>query len=95
VRDSAITGAGDPPSPPAGYNGTAWVTSFQGINETYRASVVAAQSTYATALAAATTAAEREAARGALEASVGTATTVHANALTALGPPPANPGQPS
>ena len=95
VRDGAITGAGDPPSPPAGFNGTAWVTSFQGINETYRSSIVSAQSTFATAIAAATTAAEREAARGALETSVGTATTVHANALTALGPPPANPGQPS
>ncbi len=95
LRVSAITGAGDPPSPPAGFNGTVWVTSFQSINETFRASVVSAQSTYAAALAAATTAIEREAARGALETSVGEATTAHANALTALGPPPANPGQPS
>lgn len=95
VRVSAITAAGDPPSPPAGYNGTAWVTSFQSINVTFRASVVAAQTTYSAALAAATTSEQREAARGALETSVGEATTAHANALTALGPPPANPGQPS
>jgi len=95
VRVSAITAAGDPPSPPAGYNGTAWVTSFQSINVTYRAAVVAAQTTYAASLAAATTADQREAARGALETSVGEATTAHADALTALGPPPAHPGQPS
>jgi hypothetical protein len=81
--------------PPAGYNGTAWVTSYQGINETYRTAVAAAQTTFSAALAAATTSEQRQAARGALETSVGEATTAHANALTALGPPPAHPGQPS
>ncbi|MFZ1063328.1 MAG: hypothetical protein WAN30_07650 [Acidimicrobiales bacterium] len=95
VRISAITAAGDPPSPPAGFNGTAWVTSFQSINVTFRAAIVAAQTTYASALAAATTADERQAARGALETSVGEATTAHADALMTLGPPPAHPGQPS
>jgi len=95
VRVAAITGAGSPPPPPAGYNGTAWVTSYQGINETYRTAVAAAQTTFSAALAAATTSEQRQAARGALETSVGEATTAHANALTALGPPPAHPGQPS
>jgi hypothetical protein len=71
------------------------VTSFQSINVTFRASVVAAQTTYTAALAAATTADQRSAARGALETAVGNATTIHADALTALGPPPAKPGQPS
>jgi hypothetical protein len=93
TRVSAITAAGDPPAPPAGYNGTAWVTSYQNINETYRTSVASAQATYATAIAAATTATEREAAKGALKTSVGDATTVRATALTTLGPPPSNPGQ--
>jgi hypothetical protein len=95
ARVSAITGAGSPPPPPAGYNGTAWVSSFQNVNETYRTSVASAQATYAKAIAAATTATEREAAQGALKTSVGNATTLRATALTTLGPPPSHPGQQS
>jgi L-amino acid N-acyltransferase YncA len=95
ARVSMITSAGDPPSPPAGYNGTAWVTSFQGINVSFRAAVGAAQTTFSVALASATTASQREAARGAYETSVGEATSARASSLTTLGPPPSNPGQPA
>ncbi len=93
TRVSAINAAGSPPSPPAGYNGTAWVMAFQAANETYRQSVASAQATYATAINSATTALERSAARGALETSVGTALTVRANTLETLGAPPVHPGQ--
>jgi hypothetical protein len=93
ARVSAITAAGNPPTPPAGYNGTAYVTALQSANVSFRASVTAAQSTYVVALSTATTAAERQAARGALESSVGAAITARANALIALGAPPKNPGQ--
>ena len=95
LRVSDITAAGNPPTPPAGYNGTACVTAFQGFNEAYRAAVVSAQSTFATAFAAATTTDQRMADRGALLTAVGLAMTAHADALTTLGPPPAKPGQPS
>jgi hypothetical protein len=95
TRVSAITEAGNPPTPPAGYNGTVWVSSFQNINVTFRASVVMAQSTYAAARAAATTADQRQLARGVFETSVGEATTTHAEALIALGPIPSRPGRPS
>jgi hypothetical protein len=93
ARVSAITAAGNPPTPPAGYNGTAYVTALQSANVTFRASVTAAQSAYVVALSTATTAAQRQAARGALETAVGNALTVRSNALIALGTPPKNPGQ--
>jgi hypothetical protein len=95
ARVAAITAAGDPPAPPAGYNGTAYVMGIQAANVAFRASVTAAQSTLASALAAATTPWQREQARLAYEAAIGNAIVVRANALEALGPPPANPGQPS
>ena len=94
ARVAAITAAGSPPPPPSGYNGSAWVTGFQAANETFRTSVAAAQSTFAQALASATTSAERVAARGALEIAVGNALVARSSALIALGLHPTKPGQP-
>ncbi len=94
ARVTAITGAGDPPAPPAGYNGTAYVLGIQAANVAFRASVTTAQSTLAASLAAATTSWQREQARLAYQAAVGNAIVVRADALLALGPPPTNPGQP-
>jgi hypothetical protein len=95
ARVAAITAAGDPPPPPAGYNGTAYVLGIQAANVAFRASVTSAQSTLAAALAAATTTWQREQARLAYQTAIGNAIVVRANALEALGPPPTNPGQPS
>jgi hypothetical protein len=94
ARVAAITAAGDPPSPPAGYNGTAWVTSFQGDNVTFRASVVAAQTALSLALTGATPQQARTA-RLTYEQSVSAAVSAHSTALLALGNPPAHAGQPS
>jgi hypothetical protein len=93
TKVAAITALGDPPAPPAGYNGTAWVTGFQAANVAFRASATAAESAYATAIASATTAWQRQSARLALEAAIGNAVVIRANALEALGPPPTDPGQ--
>jgi hypothetical protein len=95
ARVAAITAAGDPPTPPAGYNGTAYVLGIQAANVAFRASVTAAQGTLATSLAAATTPWQREQARLAYQTTIGNAIVVRAEALEALGPPPTNPGQPS
>ena len=95
TKVAAITAAGDPPAPPVGYNGTAWVQGFQAANIAFRASATAAQSAYAQSIATATTPWQREQARLALETAIGNALVVRANALEALGPPPTNPGQPS
>jgi hypothetical protein len=94
TKVAAITAAGDPPAPPAGYNGTAWVMSFQSINVAFRASVTAADTAYAQAIASATTTWQRKQAHLTLEAALGNAVVVRANALEALGPPPTDPGQP-
>jgi hypothetical protein len=94
ARVVAITAAGDPPSPPAGYNGTAWVTSFQADNVAFRASIVSAQSTLSLALVGATSQ-EARTARLTYRQSVGAAITTHSTALLALGNPPAHAGQPS
>jgi hypothetical protein len=91
---SAITAAGDPPPPPSGYNGTAYVDGLQAANEACRTSVIAAQGTLATALTAATTPQEAHTAQLTYEQSVGTATATRASALLALGTPPSHPGQP-
>jgi hypothetical protein len=95
TRVTAITAAGSPPTPPAGYNGTAWIAGFQAANETYRTSVANAQATYATSLSTATTATARQAARGALETALGNALSVRATAMASLGPAPTHPGSPS
>jgi len=63
ARIAAITAAGDPPSPPAGYNGTVWVEGFQAANVAFRASIVTAQTALSQSLATATTAWDRKAAR--------------------------------
>jgi hypothetical protein len=94
ARVTAIVAAGDPPSPPAGYNGTAYVTGLQSANVAFRASVASAQSALAAALATATTPWQREQARLAYQAAVANAVVVRATALEALGPPPTHPGQP-
>jgi hypothetical protein len=93
TRDAAITALGDPPSPPAGYNGTAYVQGFQAANEAYRTAVVTAQTTFAAALAAATTPAERQTARANLQLAVANAAYVRSEAIIALGPPPKHRGQ--
>jgi hypothetical protein len=95
TRVAAITAAGDPPAPPANYNGTAYVLGIQAANVAFRASATAAQSTLAASLATATTPWQRQQARLAHQAAIGNAIVVRANALEALGPPPTNPGHPS
>jgi hypothetical protein len=95
ARIAAITAAGDPPSPPAGYNGTAWVEGFQAANVAFRASIVAAQSVLSQSLATATTAWDRKAARLTYQLAVGNAMVVHSTAIEALGTPPTHRGQPS
>jgi hypothetical protein len=95
ARIAAITAAGDPPSPPAGYNGTAWVEGFQAANVAFRASIVTAQTALSQALATATTAWDRKAARLTYQLAVGNALVVHSTAIEALGTPPTHRGQPS
>jgi hypothetical protein len=95
ARIAAITAAGDPPSPPAGYNGTAWVEGFQAANVAFRASIVAAQTVLSQSLASATTAWDRKAARLTYQLAVGNAIVVHSTAIEALGTPPTHRGQPS
>jgi len=95
ARVTAITAAGDPPPPPAGYNGTAYVMGVQAANVAFRTAVENAQSAFAKALAAATNAAGRKAARLARIAAVQNAAVARSTALTALGPPPAHAGQPA
>ena len=95
ARVTAITAAGDPPTPPAGYNGTAYVMGIQAANIAFRATIVAAQTTLAAALAVSSTGAEAHTARLNYEAALGSALVVRSAALLALGAPPANPGQPS
>jgi hypothetical protein len=95
ARVAAITAAGDPPSPPAGYNGTAWVEGFQAANVAFRASIVTAQTALSQALASATTAWDRKAARLTYQLAVGNAMVVHSTAIEALGTPPTHRGQPS
>jgi hypothetical protein len=95
ARVAAITAAGNPPAPPANYNGTAYVLGIQAANVAFRTSATAAQGTLAASLAAATTPWQRQQARFAYQAAIGNAIVVRANALEALGPPPTNPGRPS
>ncbi|MBW4079674.1 MAG: hypothetical protein HIU84_14465 [Acidobacteria bacterium] len=92
VRVSAITSIGNPPAPPAGYVGTAFVSGLQSANIAFRTSVAAAQSSFAQALASASTPSERATARAALKTSIASAMTTRAAALTALGSRPTHPG---
>jgi hypothetical protein len=92
ARVTAITAAGDPPAPPAGYNGTAYVTGIQAANVAFRASKTAALTAYAQALASATTSAQRLTARLTLQIAVDNAMIARSTALLALGAPPAHPG---
>ncbi|HEY7932083.1 MAG TPA: hypothetical protein VIC81_07505 [Acidimicrobiales bacterium] len=95
TRVAAITALGNPPAPPAGYNGTAWVASFQAANVAFRASVTSAETAYVQAMQSATTPTQRKAARLALKTAVDAAVVAHSNALLALGTHPKKPGQPS
>ncbi|MGH3732779.1 MAG: hypothetical protein ACRDVC_05295 [Acidimicrobiales bacterium] len=95
ARVAAITAAGDPPAPPADYNGTAYVQGIQAANVAFRASIVVAQDVLSQSLSTATTSWERHSDRLTYEFAVGTAIVTRATALEALGAPPANPGQPS
>jgi hypothetical protein len=93
ARVTAITAAGDPPPPPAGYNGTTYVDGIQSANIAFRASVTAAQTALSAALASATTGQEARTAHLTYEQTVGTAIVTRSTALLALGAPPADPGQ--
>lgn len=95
ARVAAITAAGDPPAPPAGYNGTAYVLGIQAANVAFRASIVTAQAALSASLATATTRAEIHTARWTYDTALGNALVVRSAALLALGTPPTNPGQPS
>jgi hypothetical protein len=95
ARVAAITAAGDPPAPPTGYNGTAFVAGIQAANDAFRASSTTAESAYAQAIAGATTSAQRRTARLTLEAAIDNALVVRINALTAMGTPPTHPGKSS
>ena len=95
ARVTAITAAGDPPAPPAGYNGTAYVMGLQAANVAFRASIVTAQTALAQALAVATTRDEARTARWNYDTALGNALVIRSAALLALGTPPTNPGQPS
>ncbi|HUV58322.1 MAG TPA: hypothetical protein VMV96_05935 [Acidimicrobiales bacterium] len=92
-RVAALTAVGNPPAPPAGFNGSAYVSSIQAANIAFRAAVASAQSTFAQALLSATTRPQKVAARVALRVALGDAITARSVALTALGPPPLNPGK--
>ena len=92
ARVAAITAAGAPPAPPAGYIGTAWVMGVQAANVAFRASVSVAQTTYAKALSSATTRLERRTARLTFEEALDSALVARSAALLALGAPPADPG---
>ena len=93
VRVAAIIAAGNPPTPPVGFKGTAWVTGFQSANVAFRAAVGGAQSTLAASLSAATDHAQREEARLMFRSAVDNALAVHISALAALGAPPKHPGK--
>lgn len=93
ARIVAITTAGSPPAPPAGYNGTAWVEGFQAANVAFRAAIVTAQAALSKSLASATTAWDRRAARLTYRLAAGNAMVVRSSAIEALGPPPAHRGQ--
>lgn len=95
ARIAAITAAGDPPSPPAGYNGTTWVEGFQAANVAFRAAIVTAQTALSQSLATATTAWDRKSARLTYQLAVGNALVAHSTAIEALGTPPTHRGQPS
>jgi hypothetical protein len=95
ARIAAITAAGDPPTPPTGYNGTTWVEGFQAANVAYRAAIVTAQTALSQSLATATTAWDRKSARLTYQLAVGNALVVHSTAIEALGTPPTHRGQPS
>jgi hypothetical protein len=95
ARIAAITAAGDPPSPPAGYNGTTWVEGFQAANVAFRAAIVTAQTALSQSLASATTAWDRKSARLTYQLAVGNALVAHSTAIEALGTPPTHRGQPS
>ena len=69
----------------------AYVKELKAANVTFRASLKSAHSIFAAAMAAATTATQRQAARTALQAAIAAALSVRANAITALGNPPAPP----
>ena len=94
ARVTAITAAGDPPAPPAGYNGTAYVMGIQAANVAFRATIVTAQATLSAALGTATTRAEARTARWNYDTALGNALVVRSTALLALGTPPVHPGQP-
>ena len=94
ARATALIALGSPPNAPAGAPKSAYIDAVHAINTTYRASVAAADAAFAVAFPGATTPAARAEVRATLELAVANAALVRANALTALGPPPANPASP-
>lgn len=90
ARATALTSLGAPPAPPSGSERSAYILALQGINETYRTTVAAADATFAAAFATTTTGAQRATVRAALELSIANAAVVRAAALTTLGAPPSS-----
>jgi len=95
ARSSAYVALGNPPAAPSTTKLGAYIDQVQGINETYRSSVMAAQATYAAALQVSTTSAQRATAEAALKLAIANAEVVRAAALAALGAPPAPSSGPS
>jgi hypothetical protein len=92
ARATALTALGAPPMPPAGAARSAYIDAIHAINETYRTTVAAADAAFATAFPLAVTAPERLVVRDTLNLAVANAEVVRANALLALGAPPATSG---
>ncbi len=69
----------------------AYVAARKAIAETFKNAVNAAKSAYVTALAAATTGAERSTARAAYSLAIAQAAAARSSALIALGNPPVRP----
>ena len=93
TRVAAISAAGNPPAPPAGYNATAYVAGIQNANVAFRGSLAAAQSVFAQSILAANTVAQRSAAHAALRLAINNAIIARAQAIIALGAAPLNPGK--
>ena len=89
ARATALTALGAPPAPPAGSVRSAYIVALEGINQTYRTAVAAADSAFAAAFALTTTPAERAVVRAQLQLAIANAAVARASALVALGSPPA------
>lgn len=95
VATAAFAGTTTTTAPPAqGQSATpssamaTWTTARRQINTDFHSALASARQTYTAALAAASTPADRQAAREALLAAIAAARTTRHDALVVLGPPP-------